>query len=110
MLHPNKKAGINSRFANVSEPQILIIQEDALAESTKKTINLTAFHSVWSFREERVGRGIGASVHCCAGLSLCFRPSVCLIGLCSGARSLDARLTAHFLAFHSDLIVLPESI
>ena len=32
----NKMAGVNSRFASVSESEILEIQEDALPENTKK--------------------------------------------------------------------------
>ena len=32
----NKMAGVNSRFASVSEPEILKIQEDAVPENTKK--------------------------------------------------------------------------
>ena len=33
----NKMAGLNSRFAGVSESEILKIQEDAVPENTKKT-------------------------------------------------------------------------
>ena len=32
----NKMAGVNSRFASVSESEILKIQEDAVPENTKK--------------------------------------------------------------------------
>ena len=32
----NKMAGVNSRFASVSESEILKIQEDAVLENTKK--------------------------------------------------------------------------
>ena len=32
----NKTAGVNSRFASVSESEILKIQEDAVPENTKK--------------------------------------------------------------------------
>ena len=32
----NKMAGVNSRFASVSESEILQIQEDAVPENTKK--------------------------------------------------------------------------
>ena len=39
MRKPNKTklAGVNSRFASVSESEILKIQEDAVPENTKKT-------------------------------------------------------------------------
>ena len=33
----NKMAGVNSRFASVSESEILKIQEDAVPENTKAT-------------------------------------------------------------------------
>ena len=33
----NKMAGVNSRFASVSQSEILKIQEDAVPENTKKT-------------------------------------------------------------------------
>jgi len=34
----NKMAGLNSRFASVSESEILIIQEHAVPENTKKAL------------------------------------------------------------------------
>ena len=36
MHDPNKMASVNSRFATISEVEILKIQEDAVPENTKK--------------------------------------------------------------------------
>ena len=41
-LNKNKMAGVNSRFASVSESEILKIQEDAVPENTREG------HEIWN--------------------------------------------------------------
>ena len=56
MPNKNKMAGVNSRFASVSESEILKIQEDAVPENTKKAtkFGLKFKDSVNSFANSRM--------------------------------------------------------
>ena len=68
MRKPNKTkiAGVNSRFASVSESEILKIQEDAVQENTKKA---TKF-GMKVFRGKRRLNILQTSVSCFVPLAL----------------------------------------
>lgn len=45
----NKMAGVNLRFATISEVEILKIQEDALPENTKRATNSVVEITEWVY-------------------------------------------------------------
>ena len=58
----NKMAGVNSRFATISEAEILKIQEDAVLENTKKATKSVVEITEWVYTKTIILFNLGNSV------------------------------------------------